>query len=64
MVCFYINKQVKTIMELNSKTSTKILGTFLIVCVVATVATSVTESGAFLLTGTIGAMSTTLMWSE
>ena len=64
MVCFYINKQVKIIMELNSKTSTKILGTFLILSIVGMVYMNVAESGAFLLTGTIGAMSTTLIWSE
>jgi len=51
-------------MELNSKTSTKILGTFLILSIVGMIYMNVAESGAFLLTGTIGAMSTTLMWSE
>ena len=54
MVCFYISKRVKTIMELNSKTSTKILGTFLILSIVGMVYMNVAESGAFLLTGTIG----------
>ena len=64
MVCFYISKRVKTIMELNSKTSTKILGTILILGIVGMVYMNVAETGSFLLTGTIGAMSTALMWSE
>ena len=64
MVCFYINKQVKTIMELNNKTSMKMLGTILILGIIGTVHSSVIEPGATSLTGFVGMMGSTLLWSE
>lgn len=52
------------IMKFNKKVSAKVLGTVLILGIVGTVYTSVAEPGSFLLSGSVGLMGTTLLWSD